>query len=472
MNDMKYIEAIEKTLDTIEKNKGLPTVDFSNVTIFRGGDALEDEQALLSICLADEAAVPLALASVSKESFRSRQHALVFDGIERAIEIGISDGELPASVHAILKEDGSLQDAGGVEYLIWLQESGLPAPYAKQYIDRVRLAHKKRKARQCIIRAWEAFKNEENNEDLQAILDQAKEHVGNAVLEPEDEDCKNVSKDIFGVLENFEEDINNGRKTPGISTPWTHLNGFVNGMREGDLWVVGGRPSEGKSVMGMNMAVDAAKKGKRVLFFSLEMSAEMFAQRVLASVCSVPLHQLRRSDEALFHRGFDMMVQNANDLGRLRMEVADPMTRTLPQIDKRMRQFVSDHGGVDLVIIDYLQLALVGRKMPNIEQETATKSAFFKRLAMEFDCSVVALAQLSRDGTKAGRRPRLDDLRGSGTIEQDADGVLMIYRPSGKENPKATVFVEKNRNGELGHVDMVLIGKHCRFEEEAKDGWY
>ena len=258
MNDMKYIEAIEKTLDTIENNKGLPTVDFSNVTIFRGGDALEDEQALLSICLADEAAVPLALASVSKESFRSRQHALVFDGIERAIEIGISDGELPASVHAILKEDGSLQDAGGVEYLIWLQESGLPAPYAKQYIDRVRLAHKKRKARQCIIRAWEAFKNEENNEDLQAILDQAKEHVGNAVLEPEDEDCKNVSKDIFGVLENFEEDINNGRKTPGISTPWAHLNGFVNGMREGDLWVVGGRPSEGKSVMGMNMAVDAA----------------------------------------------------------------------------------------------------------------------------------------------------------------------------------------------------------------------
>ena len=91
---------------------------------------------------------------------------------------------------------------------------------------------------------------------------------------------------------------------------------------------------------------------------------------------------------------------------------------------------------------------------------------------MEFDCSVVALAQLSRDGTKAGRRPRLDDLRGSGTIEQDADGVLMIYRPSGKENPKATIFVEKNRNGELGHVDLVLIGKLCRFEDEAKDGWY
>tara|TARA_R100001594_G_scaffold150676_1_gene213469 strand:+ start:560 stop:1951 length:1392 start_codon:yes stop_codon:yes gene_type:complete len=463
---------MEQIKELLEEHEQHP-IDFSNVAMLRGGDALEDEQNLLAMCLCSVSAAERAASALDVDSFMGERHQQVFEAIVEALGGDVCDGSMSTEVSERMDAAGVLGGTGGIKYLIRLEETALPAAYAKQYIDRVKVKSDKRKAQQFLIRAYELSKRDGSNEQILSLLDQARSYADAMDnTEPELEVDDSASKDIFDVLKNLSDAMETGIVDTGVQTPWKMMNYYVNGMRAGDLWVVGGRPSEGKSVMGMNLATGAASDGHNTLFFSLEMSKAMVAYRMLASLCSVPLHELRRADKNIVTKNMSRMVAKANELHGMALEIADPGCRTVSQIYNRTKEYIKKHGGVDLVVIDYLQLAMVDQKAPNIEQETAWKSAAFKRMAVEFDCVVVALAQLSRDGTKAGRRPRLDDLRGSGTIEQDADGVLMIHRPDGKEKPKATIYVEKNRNGELGHVDMVLIGKHCRFEEEAKGGWY
>lgn len=236
----------------------------------------------------------------------------------------------------------------------------------------------------------------------------------------------------------------------GITTPFSALNNYVFELAAGDLCLVGGRPSQGKTALVLNIAVSLATKGKKVLFFSLEMSAEQLAYRVLL---------LGLSDEALERAGANIIVEDVHCY----------------TIDAILQQTESAHnalGELSLIIVDYVQL-LSGR----VQSENTTRdsdlgqaSAKLKQLAKKYRIPVIALVQLNRQvEMRSNKRPIMSDIRESGSLEQDADQILMIYRPEYyKQNERpgeADIIVAKNRNGPTGDFALTFDAEKMLFRD-------
>ena len=257
------------------------------------------------------------------------------------------------------------------------------------------------------------------------------------------------------------------RDVTGIASPWPDLDRATTGIHPGEMWIVAGRPSSGKSVLGLQWAAHAAAAGRAVLFASVEMSAEMCRQRLVACEARVPLRWVRTGRTP---HGEDLAALVERVVGLTRTHRASlldlrPMAGATPA-DVRAAALAdrAAWGRLDLVVVDYVQLLAAPRSMPNREQETAAKSAALKALAGELGCGVLALAQLNREVERTSRRPRMSDLRESGALEQDADLVALVHRPGGKESPAMEVCIDKQRNGEPGIVHLHLDGARVRAE--------
>ena len=240
---------------------------------------------------------------------------------------------------------------------------------------------------------------------------------------------------------------------------------MTGGLHSSDLIILAARPSMGKTALAMNIAVNAALSGKKVLIFSLEMAAQQLVERAVSSMASVPLASIRSGD--LDPRQLELVEKRMAIFKRLPLKIDDSSGLSIGQVQSRAKAEAIE-GGVDLIVVDYLQL-MSARGEQSREREVSVISAGLKGLAKDLNIPVLALSQLNRGlESRTDRTPKLSDLRDSGSIEQDADLVLLLHRnqdggPGTPLHGKAELIIAKHRNGPTGSLYLRFDGQFCRF---------
>jgi len=372
-----------------------------------------------------------------------------------------------------------VEAVGGVAYLASLNE-GLPRrPVIEEYIRIVKDKSLLRKlmgiCSMAIARA--ADQGETALEVLDAAESQLMEVTERGITQGF-QSLDQIVQHSFGSIDNL---YNQGRHdVTGLATGFYELDTMTSGLQKGELIVIAGRPSMGKTALAINIAQHAAINGKAIVaIFSLEMTKESLLRRMLAS--QAPVDQRKLQTGAIFREDRDKLQKALGDLVDSRLFIDDTAGISLAETRAKARRLRQTAGGLDLVVVDYLQLMSAtlasagGKRYENRTQEVSAISRGLKALAKELNVPVVALSQLSRASERRGedKRPFLSDLRESGSIEQDADVVAFIHREayynrddemSEEEKAKSEIIVAKQRNGPTGTVHLYFVSRYTRFE--------
>jgi len=435
--------------------------------------SLEAEQSVIGGLLLDNERWDTVAERVVSSDFYSRPHRLIFEGVKTILEQGKPLDLITLSEH--LERHEQLEDVGGFAYLADLAKNTPSAANINAYADIV--------AERAIVRGLIGVANEiadagydpqgRSSEDL---IDMAESKVF-AIAESrtsENEGPQNVDN----ILEKTLERIEMLYKTPqdgvtGVNTGFNDLNKKTAGLQGSDLVIVAARPSMGKTTFAMNLCENAAMdQDKPVLIFSLEMPAEQLMMRMLASLSRVDQTKIRTGqlddeDWARISSTMGILMQKKN------MYIDDSSGLTPTEVRSRARRIAREHGGLSMIMVDYLQLMRVPALSDNRTLEIAEISRSLKALAKELNVPVVALSQLNRSlEQRADKRPVNSDLRESGSIEQDADLIMFIYRdevynPDSPYKGTAEIILGKQRNGPIGSVRLTFQGQHSRFDNYA-----
>ncbi|MCB1827741.1 MAG: replicative DNA helicase, partial [Coxiellaceae bacterium] len=260
-----------------------------------------------------------------------------------------------------------------------------------------------------------------------------------------------------------------GKAITGLATGFNDFDKMTSGLQAGDLVIVAGRPSMGKTVLGMNIAEHAAiKEEKPVLVFSLEMPSEAIALRLMSSLGRIDQHRIRTG--RLNDDDWPRVTSAVSMLSEANMYIDDTPALSPNEVRSRARRLAREHGGLSLIVIDYLQLMQVPGAKENRATEVSEISRSLKAIAKELNVPVIALSQLNRSlESRTDRRPVMSDLRESGSLEQDADVIVFIYRDEvyHEDSPDkgiAEIIIRKHRNGPIGDFRLTFLGKYTRFE--------
>ena len=436
---------------------------------------IDAEKTILGAILLDNSAHSEASAQLDADDFSLDSHRRIFLRMtelmnsQRAVDIVTLAHEL-----ARYKE---VEAVGGVAYLASLTE-GLPRrPVIEEYIrivkDKSLLRRLMSICSAAIARA--ADQSETALEVIGAAETQLLEVSEKGIvhgLQPLDV----IVQHSFGSIDNL---YKQSREVTGLATDFTVFDQMTSGLQKGELIIIAARPSMGKTAFGINIAQNAAvNHGATVAIFSLEMSKESLLRRMLASQAWVDQRKLQtgflgREDHDKLQRGLEQLIES-------RMFIDDSAGISLAEMRAKVRRLRQTAGGLDLVLVDYLQLMSAtlpsagGKKYENRVQEVSAISRGLKALAKELDVPVIALSQLSRSNEKRDdKRPMLSDLRESGSIEQDADVVAFIHREAyynrdeemtESDRAQSEIIIAKQRNGPTGAVHLNFISKFTRFD--------
>jgi len=275
------------------------------------------------------------------------------------------------------------------------------------------------------------------------------------------------------AVKRVEEMYRSKEAITGIATGFNLFDEKTSGLQRSDLVIVAGRPSMGKTSFAMNIAENAALHNERsVAVFSMEMPGEQLALRMMSSLGRIDSHSLRTG--RLDDHDWPRLISSVNMLSKSKLFIDDTPSLTPTELRARTRRLKREHG-LDLVVIDYLQLMQVAGSTENRATEISEISRSLKALAKELNVPVVALSQLNRSvEQRPDKRPVMSDLRESGSIEQDADVILFIYRdevynPDSVDKGVAELLIRKQRNGPIGMVKLAFLGQYTRFENLAFD---
>ncbi|WP_299021552.1 replicative DNA helicase [uncultured Photobacterium sp.] len=435
--------------------------------------SLEAEQSVLGGLMLDNEKWDAVAEKVVANDFYSRPHRIIFDGAS-----GLLEGGQPLDLITLseqLEQSDQLEDVGGFAYLAELAKNTPSAANISAYAEIVR--------ERALIRDMIGVANEiadagydpqgRTSEDL---LDMAESKVF-AIAEQrtsENEGPQNVDTILEKTLERIEilyQSPQDG--VTGVSTGFSDLNKKTAGLQGSDLIIVAARPSMGKTTFAMNLCENAAmEQEKPVLIFSLEMPAEQIMMRMLASLSRVDQTKIRTGqlddeDWARISSTMGILMEKKN------MFIDDSSGLTPTEVRSRARRIARDHGGLSLIMVDYLQLMRVPGLQDNRTLEIAEISRSLKALAKELNVPVVALSQLNRSlEQRADKRPVNSDLRESGAIEQDADLIMFIYRDEVYHEDSALkgiaeIIIGKQRNGPIGSVRLTFQGQFSRFDNYA-----
>jgi replicative DNA helicase len=263
----------------------------------------------------------------------------------------------------------------------------------------------------------------------------------------------------------------NSPDVTGIATNFYDLDARLSGLQRGDLIIIAGRPSMGKTSLAINIAENIALEGGVVGVFSMEMGGAQLAMRMLGSVAKIDMHRLRTGK--LDDREFGKLADALERLDPAKIHIDETAALNSIDLRARARRLHRLYGKLDLIVIDYLQLMSSPRQGENRATEISEISRSLKALAKELNVPVIALSQLNRGlEQRQNKRPMMSDLRESGAIEQDADVILFIYRdevydPESKDKGKAEIIIGKQRNGPIGMVELTFLGQYTKFENYA-----
>ena len=464
---------------------------------------IEAEQSLIGSVLFDNKVLEDLPTNFATRHFFDPLHASIFDACIFLIDNGrLAD---PLTLKSYLKQDDLQRDMDIEKYLSELREGVVSLSKAKFYAEEIRNCY----VRRSLIRIGDELINKSVNPTLDVTPDQEISNTEEQLYNLAEKDQINSGPlDFKSVLASATNQINEAYnrkgKLSGIDTGFSGLNRQLGGLNKSDLLVLAGRPAMGKTALATNIGFNAAKsskleKNESILIFSLEMSAEQLAQRILAEQSTIDSHKLRSGD--LNETEFSKLVSTQNDILNLPFFIDDTPAISVGQIASRARRLKRTHG-LSVIIIDYIQL-IQGSKASEAQgrvQEVSNITRGLKSLAKELNVPILALSQLSRAvEQREDKRPILADLRESGSIEQDADVVMFVYReeyyldksePTQRDNEnqesfnerflkwqdrrnmaegKAEIIISKQRHGPTGIVQVQFEAKFTRFMDLVHD---
>ena len=428
---------------------------------------VEAEKALLGAIILKPDVMHDVSVTVFPESFYADKHRNIFDAIGNIFSKG--DPIDLVSVVTKLKDLGTLDRVGGAAYITELIETVPAAGNASYYADQV---INKSTLRGLIHAADDIAEiGFSDPESVDEALDQAEKKIFQATQAPSAQKFRPIGASLKEAWERFEHLSANPDSKRGVPSGFPALDNVLSGFQKSDLIILAARPSMGKTTFALDIARNAALiHGASVGIFSLEMSDQQLVDRMLAAESGVDSWKLRTG--RLSNDSEYEALQNAmNKLHKAPIHIIDEAAMNIVKMRSAARRLKNEYG-LDLLIVDYLQLMspTMSRGSDSMVQQITEISRSLKILAKELEIPVIALSQLSRADEQRGGRPRLSDLRDSGSIEQDADVVMFIHREDKMNKDKeaerpniAEILVEKHRNGAVGMAELYFDGKHVRF---------
>ncbi|NFO31361.1 replicative DNA helicase [Clostridium botulinum] len=426
--------------------------------------SIEAEQSVIGSMIIDKSAIAKVLESLEEEDFYRDGHKVIFRAIldmfrkDMAVDL--------VTLLESLKSTEMLERAGGVTYITEISAS---VPTTANLSSYIKIVEEKSVLRKLIKASTSIIESSYNNQgEVENVLDGAEKRIFDIAEKKTSKDFEPLS-DVLerGFLE-IERLFNNRGEITGVGSGFSDLDSKTSGFQKGDMILIAARPSMGKTTFALNIAEHAAlREGKSVVIFSLEMSKEQLAYKLLCSEANVDMLRLRTGE--LDDKDWENIAKATGPLAKAKVYIDDTAGVSVMEMRSKCRRLKMEYG-IDLIVIDYLQLMSGSTgNSDNRQQEVSEISRSIKALAKEMECPVIALSQLSRaPEQRADHRPMLSDLRESGSIEQDADLVMFLYRDEyyNKETEDKNIgecIIAKQRNGPVGTAKLAWLGQYSKF---------
>ena len=450
----------------------------SDITIDPYEQSLEAERAVLGGLMLETHRFDTVIQVITETDFHGKNHQIIFESMSELVN---ENKPLdPLTVSEKLDNSNNLNRVGGKNYLIELATSTPSAANLEAYAEIIRQRSISRKLMQANSEITDLINNPQgqNGEEL---LDHAERLIFslNDETSQNDSSLQSMKELIPSTMDRLHELSNKKGGLIGSSTGFTDLDKKLQGIQNGDLIIVAGRPSMGKTSFAMNIAENVLTNDDTdgaVLIFSLEMPGESLTTRMLSGMSKLDQQNVRsgmlRDDQ------LKILLEEGERLKNLPLWIDDSSLLTPMELRAKARRLARSEGGLSLIVVDYLQLMQLPTSAENRVNQISEISRALKSLAKELDVPVIALSQLNRAvEQRPNKRPIMADLRDSGAIEQDADVILFIYRDEvynedSEQGNKAEIIIGKQRNGPIGTVHLTFLKEYTRFENFSNDGFY
>lgn len=434
------------------------------------------EQSVLGSMFLSQLAIEKATEKLFNKSFYLEKHGIIFKSI-----CDLKDKKIPidiTTVTADLNQNKKLNEVGGVEYLTELINTVPTAANIDYYIQ---IVEDNYMLRSVIDTSTEiATLAYEHDGEVSEILDTVESKIVGIIKNRRSTEFKSIQDILNEVQTNLEKLSQSKGEVTGIPTGWYQLDKLTSGLHENQLVILAARPAMGKTAFALNLATNVTIKAhKTVAIFSLEMGAEQLAMRIISSLGQIEGQKLTSGN--LLNNDWKRVTEAKSQLADAKLYICDDAGVTVGDIKSKCRRLATSEEGLDMIIIDHLQLLTMGGNYGNNRQAEITDiSRNLKKMAMELKIPVIALAQLSRGvESREDKRPKMSDLRESGSIEQDADIVALLYRDdyyqTSQENGEANdpslseLIIGKHRNGPTGKIDLLFRKSTSTFVNFIKD---
>ena len=430
---------------------------------------IEAEQAVLGAMLIDKEAIAKATEVLSADDFYREAHRVIFSAM---LELYNKNEAVDmVTVTEILKRDNKLEDIGGIAYITSLANVVLTAANVKYHAD---IVAEKSVLRQLVRVSTEiAAMGYEANEDVGTLLDTAESRILEISNRKKKTDFTAINDVLMDSVQSIESLLQNKGGLTGLPAGFADLDKLTSGLHPSDFIILAARPSMGKTALALNIVQNVALRAHKVIggeprsvaFFSLEMSKEQLVNRMLCAEAGIDSQRLRVGE--MHDEDWTHLWDACDTMSRAKIYIDDTAGITAMDMRSRARRLKAEHG-LDLIVVDYLQLMQGSRKSESRQQEVSEISRSLKALARELDVPVLALSQLSRSvESRQVKRPMLSDLRESGSLEQDADIVAFLYREDyynpETENKHTELIIAKHRNGPVDTVNLFFQKQFTKF---------
>ena len=437
--------------------------------------SIEAEKAVLGSIILEPTLWDSLSVEVDESDFIANEHKLIFRGIKKLINLG-SEIDTVTLIES-LSNDTDLSSLSNFDRVGYVKNLVSETPGTANFENYTNIIKQSSSLRKLISTAADisSLAKEADTLDSESALSEAEEKLINLRDSIQRSSGPILAKDLIKpVYDKIDETIRSDSELVGISTGFRDLDKYTMGLQQGDLFIIAGRPSMGKTAFALSIAGQLVNDGIPSVLFSLEMSARSIMYRMISLLGKVELKRLFEA-KSLTDKDFNEIENSISLLSRSKFFIDDTSSLSPSEILSRSRKLKREHPDLGVIIIDYMQLMKADTKNDNRVSEMSEISRSLKALAKEIDVPVIALSQLNRaPETRTGKRPVLADLKDSGAIEQDADIVTFVFRAEQYEKDNenrglAIIDIAKHRNGPTGSVKLNFSERYTKFQDLAPD---
>lgn len=424
----------------------------------------ETERCVLGCMLIDSETINIVKEVLNEDDFYDGEHKWVYKAIVSLADRGKAVDTLTLSNE--LKENNVFDKIGGYEFLTKIGDSVISTNHVDDYCTII----KEKSIRRRLIRELGSVIDQCYGDSIESfdIIEAAQRAVYNISMDNSTTDFTSLSSAVSDAVNELNRIQKLDEKVIGVPSGFAAIDDITSGFQKGDMVLIAARPSMGKTALAVNIAQNAAIRYKKsVAIFSLEMPTRQLANRIMSGEAEVDSSRLRIAN--IFPSEWSSLYDTVREIRekKVKLFINDTSGISVGELRRKCRKLKATEG-LDLIIIDYLQLMTINERSESRQQEISTISRTLKSIAKELDCPIIALSQLSRGPeARTNKRPMLSDLRESGAIEQDADLVMLLYRDKyynpESEDDSTEVIIAKHRNGSVGTVKLKFRGEYTKF---------